>query len=184
MRRFRHSLPCETVCAEVGQGLRSEVVTYSPPTPDERFPHPLRDSLQSVGRTLPPYASRPLCHGQTLHACVLAAFLSVWRFELRHKPAQGRFIFGGNPSTNGTSYAKSLRPLLRSLGLPVGTGWHCFRRLHASLLQQAGASSIETSKLVGHVAVSTTADYTIVGQAREAELVNSVCERLLLAPVK
>lgn len=40
----------------------------------------------------------------------------------------------------------------------------------ASLLQQAGASSIETSKLVGHVAIATTADYTIVGHAREAEL--------------
>jgi len=76
---------------------------------------------------------------------------------------------------------EKLRPALRSLGLPVGTGWHCFRRLHASLLQQAGASSIEAIKLVGHVAITTTADYTIVGQAREAELVGSVCERLLLA---
>jgi len=74
-----------------------------------------------------------------------------------------------------------LRPALRNIGPPVGTGWHCFRRLHASLLQQAGATSIETSKLVGHVAITTTADYTIVGQAREAELGGSVCERLLLA---
>jgi len=48
-------------------------------------------------------------------------------------------------------------------------------------LGKAGASSIETSKLVGHVAINTTADYTIIGQAREAELVDSVCERLLPA---
>jgi hypothetical protein len=38
-----------------------------------------------------------------------------------------------------------------------------------------------TSKLVGHVAIATTADYTLIGQAREAELVSGVCERLLLA---
>jgi hypothetical protein len=38
-----------------------------------------------------------------------------------------------------------------------------------------------TSKLVGHMAIATTADYTVIGQAREAELVGGVCERLLLA---
>jgi len=27
-----------------------------------------------------------------------------------------------------------------------------------------------TSKLVGHVAIATTADYTIIGHAREAEI--------------
>ncbi len=96
-------------------------------------------------------------------------------------PAQDGFIFGGEqPIDERNELREKLRPALRNIGLPVGTGWHCFRRLHASLLQQAGASSIETSKLVGHVAVSTTADYTIVGQAREAELIGGVCERLLL----
>ena len=103
--------------------------------------------------------------------------------ELRKlAPAQDSFIFGDGdePIDERNVLREQLRPALRSLGLPVGTGWHCFRRLHASLLQQAGASGIETSKLVGHVAVSTTADYTIIGQAREAELVTRVCERLLL----
>jgi integrase len=100
----------------------------------------------------------------------------------RLKPAQDCFIFGGEqPIDERNELREKLRPALRSIGLPVGTGWHCFRRLHASLLQQAGASSIETSKLVGLVAINTTADYTIIGQAREAELVGSVCERLLLA---
>ncbi len=93
---------------------------------------------------------------------------------------QDCFIFGGNqPIDERNVLREKLRPALRGLGLPVGTGWHCFRRLHASLLQQSGASSIETSKLVGHVAVSTTAEYTIVGRAREAELVNGVFQRLL-----
>jgi integrase len=97
-------------------------------------------------------------------------------------PAVDSFIFGGEqPIDERNVLRENLRPALRNIGLPVGTGWHCFRRLHASLLQQAGASSIETSKLVGHVAVSTTADYTIIGQAREAELIGGVCERLLLA---
>jgi len=103
--------------------------------------------------------------------------------ELRRlMPAQDGFIFGGEqPIDERNELREKLRPALRRLGLPVGTGWHCFRRLHASLLQQSGASSIETSKLVGHVATSTTADYTIVGAAREAELIGGVCERLLLA---
>jgi integrase len=96
--------------------------------------------------------------------------------------APNGFIFGGEqPIDERNELREKLRPALRNLGLPVGTGWHCFRRLHASLLRQAGASSIETSKLVGHVAVATTEDYTIIGQAREAELVGSVCERLLLS---
>lgn len=98
------------------------------------------------------------------------------------KPAEDGFVFGGQePIDERNELREKLRPALRSSGLPVGTGWHCFRRLHASLLQQAGASSIEASKLVGHVAVTTTADYTIVGQAREAELVAGLCERLLLS---
>jgi hypothetical protein len=45
-----------------------------------------------------------------------------------------------NASTNETSYVKSCGLLCRKIGLPVDTGGHCFRRLHASLLQQAGAS--------------------------------------------
>jgi hypothetical protein len=100
----------------------------------------------------------------------------------RIQPERDCFIFGGaEPMDERGVLREQLRPALRNIGFPVGTGWHCFRRLHASLLQQAGASSIETSKQVGHVAIATTADYTIIGQAREAELVGSVCERLLLA---
>jgi hypothetical protein len=97
------------------------------------------------------------------------------------KPAQDGFIFGGEQLIDERNELREkLRPALRNIGLPVGTGWHCFRRLHASLLRQVGASSIETSKLVGHVAIATTADHTVVGHAREAELVGVVCERLLL----
>jgi len=99
------------------------------------------------------------------------------------KPAQDGFIFRGEqPIDERNELLEKLRPALRNIGLPVGTGWHCFRRLHASLLQQAGASSIEASKLVGHVAIATTADHTVVGHAREAELVGGVCARLLLRP--
>lgn len=102
--------------------------------------------------------------------------------ELRtQQPEADGFIFGGaQPIDERNVLREQLRPALRALGLPVGTGWHCFRRLHASLLQQVGASSIETGKLIGHVAVRTTADYTVIGHAREAELVGGVCERLLL----
>jgi hypothetical protein len=54
------------------------------------------------------------------------------------------------------------------------------RRLHCSLLQQAGASGLEAAKLVGHVNTAVTEKYTFVPSAREAELVAGV-QRLLLA---
>lgn len=98
------------------------------------------------------------------------------------QPDHDCFIFGQRqPLDERNCLRETLRPVLREVGLPVGTGWHCFRRLHASLLQQSGASSIEASKLVGHVAIGTTADYTIIGRAREVALVSGVCERLALS---
>jgi integrase len=93
------------------------------------------------------------------------------------------YIFAGSdgqPIDERETLRSKLRPALRSLGLPVGTGWHCFRRLHCSLLQQAGASGLEAAKLVGHVSTNVTEKYTFVPSAREAELVAGV-QRLLLA---
>jgi integrase len=101
--------------------------------------------------------------------------------ELRElMPAQDGFIFGGEqPIDERNELREKLRPALRGLGLPVGTGWHMFRRLHVSLLQASGASPIESGKLVGHTTMAMTANYTVIGAAREAELVNGVCQRLL-----
>jgi integrase len=93
------------------------------------------------------------------------------------------YVFAGpdsQPIDERETLRSKLRPALRFLGLPVGTGWHCFRRLHCSALQQAGASGLEAAKLVGHVSTAVTEKYTFVPSAREAELVAGV-QRLLLA---
>jgi integrase len=104
--------------------------------------------------------------------------------DLRQRQgAHDAYIFAGcdgQPIDERETLRTTLRPTLRSLGLPVGTGWHCFRRLHVSLLQQAGASGLETAKLVGHVNTAVTERYTFVAPTREAELVAGV-QRLLLA---
>jgi integrase len=103
--------------------------------------------------------------------------------DLRERQnAQEDYIFAGcdgQPLDERETLRTKLRPALRSLGLPVGTGWHCFRRLHYSLLQQVGASGLEAAKLVGHVSTAVTEKYTIVHPTREAELVAGV-QRLLL----
>jgi integrase len=104
--------------------------------------------------------------------------------DLRQRQGEPEsYIFAdsdGQPIDERETLRANLRPALRALGLPVGTGWHCFRRLHVSLLQQAGASGLETAKLVGHVNTAVTEKYTFVPSAREAELVAGV-QRLLLA---
>lgn len=73
---------------------------------------------------------------------------------------------------------KHLRPVLRRLGLPEGSGWHTFRRLHTSLLQAVGGSSLEVSRLVGHTDQATTARYTVLSPGREVELVGGVYRQL------
>ena len=73
---------------------------------------------------------------------------------------------------------KHLRPVLRRLGLPVGCGWHAFRRLHTSLLQAVGGSGLEVSRLVGHTDQAMTARYTVLSPGRETELVSGVYRQL------
>lgn len=104
----------------------------------------------------------------------LMSDLQIWR------PEQDCYIFGGQQPVDERSVLQyRVRPVLRRLGMPVGSGWHTFRRLHTSLLQASGASPIESGKLVGHVSQAMTANYTVISTARESELVNGVCQRLL-----
>lgn len=95
------------------------------------------------------------------------------------------YVFGDGETPLDERHAllTKLRPHLRSLGLPRGNGWHVFRRLHVSLLQQAGASVLETMKLVGHTSFAVSERYVVVEQAREVALVSGVCERLQLTGV-
>ncbi len=93
----------------------------------------------------------------------LVTALQIWR------PENDGYIFGGaQPIDERGVLREQLRPVLRKLGLPVGSGWHTFRRLHTSLLQASGASPIESGKLVGHTTMAMTANYTVIGAARES----------------
>lgn len=99
------------------------------------------------------------------------------------QPAGDGYVFGdsdGQPLDERHALLTKLRPQLRRLGLPKGNGWHVFRRLHVSLLQQAGASALETMKLVGHTSLAVSERYVVVEQAREVALVSGVCQRLAL----
>jgi len=97
------------------------------------------------------------------------------------KPGTDGYIFGNGsqPLDERSVLQYRVRPVLRKLGLPKGTGWHCFRRLHVSLLQAAGASPIESLKLVGHSNSMMTLNYMVIEANREAELVTGVERRLL-----
>ena len=63
----------------------------------------------------------------------------------------------------------------------AGLGPHSFRRANISWRQQAGASSIEASKIAGHADVDMTADYTFVDIARQHETTRAIQERLARA---
>ncbi len=100
------------------------------------------------------------------------------------QPAGDGYLFAGEdgqPLDEQKALRDEVRPVLRRIGLPAGNGWHCLRRLHVSLLQQAGGSGLEVMKLVGHTSLTVTEKYTVVEQAREQVLVSGVCERLLLS---
>lgn len=86
----------------------------------------------------------------------------------------GRFIFDrgdGLPHDDRELAKDQLRPTLKSLGFWVaGLGWHSFRRKAATELQRAGASSIETARVLGQAKVDVTAEYTVLGAERMEEI--------------
>lgn len=57
-------------------------------------------------------------------------------------------------------------------------GWHVFRRWYVTVLQEVGATTAETMRLVGHASEVMTSRYTVVGPTRERELVRELSNRL------
>jgi integrase len=59
-----------------------------------------------------------------------------------------------------------------------GLGPHSFRRANITWRQEAGASSIEASKIAGHSTVRMTEEYTKIQLPRQAELTRLIQDRL------
>lgn len=59
-----------------------------------------------------------------------------------------------------------------------GFGWHTFRREYLTRLQEEGASAIEAARAAGHSRVNQTAEYTLVGRARQEGLALRLQESL------
>lgn len=62
-----------------------------------------------------------------------------------------------------------------------GLGPHSLRRAYITWVQEAGGSSIETSKMAGHSTVRMTEAYTKIQLNRQADLTRCVQERLTIA---
>jgi integrase len=62
-----------------------------------------------------------------------------------------------------------------------GLGPHSFRRANITWRQEVGASSIEASKIAGHVSVRMTEEYTVVQLKRQEELTRRIQDKLAKA---
>lgn len=62
-----------------------------------------------------------------------------------------------------------------------GLGPHSFRRANLTWSQEAGASSIEASKIAGHSSIKMTEEYTKIQLSRQDELTRLIQERLAAA---
>ena len=66
--------------------------------------------------------------------------------------------------------AVQLSPRMVQLGIKfAGFGWHTFRRLHLSMMDQRGLSLFELRRQAGHADVRTTQRYIADDVGRRAE---------------
>jgi integrase len=96
------------------------------------------------------------------------------------KPAEVRvdsYVFheGGQPLDDRELLQKVLRPIAEQLGIYFpGFGWHTFRRMHLTLVQEAGATTFEAMAQAGHSRPSMTREYTIIGLDRRERAVREM----------
>jgi integrase len=77
---------------------------------------------------------------------------------------------------------KVLRPVAEELGIYFpGFGWHTFRRMHLTLVKEAGATAFEAMAQAGHSRPSTTREYTIIRLDRRERAVRRMQRRLFVA---
>jgi hypothetical protein len=76
---------------------------------------------------------------------------------------------------------KALRPVAEELGIySHGFGWHTFRRMHLTLVQEAGATTFEAMAQACHSRPSMTREYTIIGLDRRERAVRQMQGRLFV----
>jgi integrase len=94
-----------------------------------------------------------------------------------------RYVFheGAKPLDDRQLLQKVLRPVAEELGIYFpGFGWHTFRRMHLTLVQEAGATTFEAMAQAGHSRPSMTREYTIIGLERREQAVRQMQRRLFL----
>src|SRR4029077_8540433 len=75
-------------------------------------------------------------------------------------PADPVFTHAGNPVSGSRLLGDYLTPRMVALGIKFpGFGWHTFRRLHLSMMDQRGLSLFELRRQAGHADVRTTQRY-------------------------
>jgi integrase len=87
----------------------------------------------------------------------------------------------GKPLDDRQLLQKILRPVAEELGIYFpGFGWHTFRRMHLTLVQEAGATTFEAMAQAGHSRPSMTREYTIIGLDRRERAVRQMQRRLFV----
>jgi len=100
------------------------------------------------------------------------------------KPAQASsdsYVFEerGHPLDDRELLQKVVRPIAEELGMYFpGFGWHTFRRMHLTLVQEEGATTFEAMAQAGHSRPSMTRAYTIIGLDRRERAVRQLQRRL------
>ena len=126
-----------------------------------------RDCRGDVGDTKSEAGTRLLPLGNVLEA--LKAHVSAKR------PTDRVFLYRESPIVDNTLLANYLSPRMRKLGIKFpGFGWHTFRRLHITLMQQRGLTVFDLRRQAGHADVRTTQRYIADDVERRQEAVKTL----------
>ena len=90
----------------------------------------------------------------------------------------GEFVFAGPPDDRAL-VQHILRPCAKAVGCYwEGFGFHSFRRLNNTWRQQAGATTGEVMRALGHTKPTMTAAYTVLEEERERVVVEKIRGRV------
>ncbi len=118
---------------------------------------------------------------RSLRALALGELLGAYRRMQPAGPRPEEFVFhsNGKPLDDRELLRNILRPAADRLGIGFpGFGWHTFRRMHLTLIQEEGATTFEAMAQAGHSRPSMTGEYTIIGMERREAAVRRLQRRL------